>query len=276
MSKHTNPEDYGYLKVGGNSDYVAGIVNEEGLAMYELVKKFVLFIERNPENLYINLHPALRGITALMYFDGIFLHGDFVQLLFDPTFEKYKKQFLDSEDSIYEYYKNREFDKILMRCGRNLRPLLFNTLFGTMPDKEKFINFLTMYKQCDYGLSKMPSETIKEVCKLIPEEIVIKRKESKLIDEDEYIKVYRGIMSKSANPKRAISWTSDIEMAKWFASRYGEKGKVVSGKVYIDDIIFIFQEEYWYISPNEEYDDKEKEIIVTPGKVKDIRIIDKI
>ena len=274
MNKYSNPEEYGYLKIQNNRELVAGVLEEIGLKVYDLTKKFLLSIGKNPENLYVNMHPGMNSATAIMYFDGIFLQEEFLGLLFEDDVERYKRGFLMKEEDIHNHYKNGEFDSVLMQCGQKLKPLIFNLCFDNMSDKDKFINFINMYKECDYSFSKITSKTLKDVFKLIPNEIVRKRKDSKLIDDEGYIQIYRGMISESKKANKAMSWTTDIEMAKWFGSRFGKKGKVVSGKVHMDDVLFIFQEECWYLYPDEEYDDNENEIMVMPGKVRNIEDIE--
>lgn len=80
----------------------------------------------------------------------------------------------------------------------------------------------------------------------------------------EYITVYRGINHKSTPSDIAISWTYNIEIAKWFANRFvclhkdDRCCKVQQGKIYIKDILSI------------EHGRKEDEIIAFPHKVFDI------
>ena len=80
----------------------------------------------------------------------------------------------------------------------------------------------------------------------------------------EYIVVYRGVNHKSASSDVAISWTYNIDVAKWFANRFACLHKddkccrVIQGKVYLKDILSI------------EHSRQEDEIIVFPNKVFDI------
>lgn len=83
-------------------------------------------------------------------------------------------------------------------------------------------------------------------------------------NDKEYITVYRGINHKSTPSDIAISWTYNIEIAKWFANRFAclhkddRCCKVQQGKIYIKDILSI------------EHGRKEDEIIAFPHKVFDI------
>lgn len=84
----------------------------------------------------------------------------------------------------------------------------------------------------------------------------------------EYVTVYRGINHKSASSDIAISWTYNIDIAKWFANRFAclhrddKCCRVIQGKIYLKDILSI------------DHSREEDEIIVFPNKVFDISEID--
>lgn len=80
----------------------------------------------------------------------------------------------------------------------------------------------------------------------------------------EYITVYRGVNHKSASLDIAISWTYNIDKAKWFANRFAclhtddRCCRVLHGKIYVKDILSI------------EHGRDEDEIIAFPRKVFDV------
>ena len=84
----------------------------------------------------------------------------------------------------------------------------------------------------------------------------------------EYITVYRGINHKSTPSDIAVSWTYNIDIAKWFANRFAclhrddKCCRVIQGKIYLKDILSI------------DHSREEDEIIVFPNKVFDISEID--
>jgi len=72
---------------------------------------------------------------------------------------------------------------------------------------------------------------------------------SVLMDEDERqtladleptVTVYRGVTSYNADKVRALSWTLDYDTAKWFATRFGERGMVYEAQVYKERILALF------------------------------------
>lgn len=88
-----------------------------------------------------------------------------------------------------------------------------------------------------------------------------------LMDEDEQkqysalpeqITVYRGIRGRGS--LKALSWTTDIEQAEWFAKRWDKNGKVYSAKVRKDDVLAVFASR------------GESELVVDYAKLRDIKL----
>lgn len=74
-----------------------------------------------------------------------------------------------------------------------------------------------------------------------------KADKSVLMDEDEFqqylalpdeITVYRGIRARGS--LKALSWTTDINKAKWFACRWNKTGKVYSAQISKEDVLAMF------------------------------------
>ncbi|MFL0250625.1 hypothetical protein ACJDT4_09355 [Clostridium neuense] len=201
----------------------------------------------------------------MVYFDGICLYK------FPPyqitDYDVFKSKFLEYENKFYKAYENGQYDNISIYIDKKFEPIIFNIFYHKMSDEDKFINYIYMYKNCDYALQKLPLKLIKEIYKFIPKDLLEKRKNSGLVDCNGYINIYRGVGSKSSKGSRAISWTTDKNVAKWFANRFNKVAKIINGKIHINDVIFIFDEELVYLSEDEFYKDEEKEIIVIPEKV---------
>ena len=103
-----------------------------------------------------------------------------------------------------------------------------------------------------------------------PEFVKIFRRADKtlLMDENEQkqysalpekITVYRGIRGRGS--LNALSWTTDIEQAEWFAKRWDKKGKVYSATVRKEDVLAYF------CSRNE------AEVVVDYTKLKDVTLV---
>lgn len=90
----------------------------------------------------------------------------------------------------------------------------------------------------------------------------IKDNQVELIEslEGDYVQIYRGMTDKSTPVKAALSWTTDIRTACFFANRYESKEHILAyGRIHKNDV-------YYYTNSSE------KELLVNPEKV----IIDRI
>ncbi|SKA92871.1 hypothetical protein SAMN05428976_1245 [Clostridium sp. USBA 49] len=252
------------------------------------IDKIINFIKDcklNTDNIYIDTSSLSNDVPY--YFDGTFLNMINYSLInkekmHQPSvMELLRNPNVSVEETQYDYYK-REFTITIENYLRNyekgeiyfpiidkkLYPLLYGIFFDKMSSDEKHFNFLRIYKECEYPQTYFSTEDIKNIASMIPKYIIDKRKDYSIV-KNEYINVYRGQESLSSTGEGAISWTTDIKIAKFFASRFEEKGVILSGRVHIKDIIAIFDKEYYEDGDS----DPEKEILVYPNSVTDIKII---
>lgn len=261
MNKYMKLENVGYSLIGKNEKSLLDEIKH--------IREFVEHIDRKADNIYINRFPLFPGSIELVYFDGICLYNIPVNKINYDVFEEYRDKFLEYEKRFYRAYEDGKYDDVSKYFDQKFQPIVFNIFYSKMPDEDKFKNFIEMYKICDYVLNKLTLKIVREIHKFVPKELLEKRKNSSLADCDGYINIYRGVGSKSSKGSKAISWTTDKEIAKWFANRFNRVGTVISGKIHIDDVVFIFREEMQYFIDDEEnsYEEKEKEVIVRPEKV---------
>lgn len=119
--------------------------------------------------------------------------------------------------------------------------------------------FFDAYQRSDYGFKALDKDTLKVI-------LASKTKEDRALrweaikDLPQIITVYRGGNTESTAYKEAYSWTTDINIANFFAARRGYgTGYIARASVYRDDIIEAFLDA--------KRGNGEKEIIVAPEKV---------
>ena len=81
-------------------------------------------------------------------------------------------------------------------------------------------------------------------------------------DLPEKLTIYRGVTEYNGKNIRALSWTTNYDTAKWFAGRYGEKGKVYQAEIDKKHILACIDQR------------GESEIIVEPKYLKDIELVE--
>lgn len=83
-----------------------------------------------------------------------------------------------------------------------------------------------------------------------------------LFRDKDYITVYRGESDGSTNYREAMSWTPNINVAHFFATRLGKKPIIRTGRLYRKDVL-----EYFPVTGDI---GSEEEILAMPGKVKNV------
>lgn len=74
------------------------------------------------------------------------------------------------------------------------------------------------------------------------------------------VTVYRGVTSYNNKKLKVLSWTTDLEVAKWFANRYDQHGQVYTATISKKHILAYFGGR------------NEAEVIVDPSKLKEINL----
>ena len=93
-----------------------------------------------------------------------------------------------------------------------------------------------------------------------PEILMDAEERARLQSLDDPVTIYRGVTSYNARNVRALSWTLDENVARWFASRFGEQGRVYQAQIAKDDILAIFTGR------------NESEVIVDPKQLREIQL----
>ena len=250
----------------------------------EKIIDFIKDCKLNTDNIYIDTSPLFNDIPY--YFDGIFLNAINHSLLnkeenrTPSPIELLRNTSVSMDETLYDYYK-REFIATWENCMKSYEngklyypiidkkfyPLLYGIFFDKMYNDERYYNFLRIYKGCDFPKSYFSIEDIKTIATMIPKHLIDKRKNYDIV-KNEHVNVYRGQESCSSTGEGAVSWTTDLKTAQFFASRFEGEGLLLSGRVHIKDIIAIFDEEYY----DDKESDPEKEVLVCPNTVIDIKV----
>lgn len=170
----------------------------------------------------------------------------------DYNMDDYEKK------AISEYLQNKDYSGVLGVISKGYRMQAFQDMFNIIPDEEKINLFKEVYSSMEYNFREIKNKFLQKIIKY-------KQPITEITpDEKGYVTVYRGESSESTPYKKALSWTTDLDTAIFFANRWkvlGAVGKVNQGKVHIDNIICYIE------------DRKEKEVIVMRGSVEDVKQI---
>lgn len=161
--------------------------------------------------------------------------GNYWNLTIDDDFEKWRNYIfnkIDAKDNIYSLF-------IMINKPYKLAALKY------CKDYLSIYDFSKLLKNC-WTISENPNKDINVSCN----ELIrfFKRADKKvLMDDNEYqiwinlpdeITLYRGVASKS-NPK-GLSWTKNLEIAKWFKDRWKADGYILEATVKKEDVFCYF------------------------------------
>ena len=216
-----------------------------------------VFPEAVAKNLYYN-----NGFDKAFYYDKeklilfpVHLYGK--QAL--KPYDEFGKEIIERASAIEEAMSESDFYPSLMVLNDKMRMEMLNLLIEKDMIKDGYSLFKGFYQTSDYGCSELTLDTVRKLKAMKTDEHQ-KETEEYLKNFPDKITVYRGEGDRSAKWQNAISWTTDINIANFFASRMvGRNAKIHVAEVDKKDII--------------DYFENESECIILPES---IRIVDRI
>lgn len=167
------------------------------------------------------------------------------------------KYIIEKREAIHkECFKTKDYQRLFVMIDKPFRLYWYKRLFDEIPDEDKYNIFEFIYTCSEYGFDSLERDFIEKV-------FSYNKNEKVWLDElEDEVTIYRGEGSLSTPYTRAYSWTTNIKIAKFFATRFGSCGTVYKAKVKKDDILDYL------------FDSNESEILVYPEKVYDVEIVD--
>ncbi|NFF75894.1 hypothetical protein FCV38_02575 [Clostridium sporogenes] len=149
--------------------------------------------------------------------------------------------------------ENKEYIRLFCLIDKPYRLLFYKKLFNDIPDEQKYEVFKDIYTSCEYGFNNLSREFLEEIFQY-------NKADKNWFDKD-IVTIYRGEGELSTPYTEAYSWTTDIDVAKWFSKRFNSNGKIYKG--YIEQKYILD-----YLG-----DSNEKEILVFPEDVFNVELI---
>lgn len=150
---------------------------------------------------------------------------------------------LDSEEDLQEW---REMKRDIINDANSVmeiammitRPYMIAFFKFTAPllSKEDFSELLSYFWIHSEHPNEDPNLSRSRLLRMFksadPKHLMDEAEYAKFLALPDLVQVYRGVTSKNKKDlEKALSWTLDPEIAKWFAHRYGENGEVWMGFV---------------------------------------------
>mgnify|MGYP002678643462 CR=1 FL=1 len=159
-------------------------------------------------------------------------------------------------------YRNKNYKNLFWgaseQSGNITLALLSHLIEKEEPSDMLYDAFIRTYTSVDYG-GRFITKTVREkllLCKSEKRRMETERRLDELSSENGRITVYRGQGTCSQEEGTALSWTTNLGVALFFASRFGtEQATILEGTVAKKDVI-----EYIAFG-------SEQEVLIPPGKV---------
>mgnify|MGYP003378199760 FL=1 len=215
--------------------------NRTNLKEIKEVAKSLLYFDIQPDNklsFFIN-HPFSDYNIVINPNDNTQLDLTVEEDL--DIFRSIMKKIIDESNNYMEIYNRitKPFKSAFLRHTMNY---LSNFDLGKA--------LVDLWKSCDYvnvDLNITRSQYSKLFKKADPSSLMCQDEQEVLNSLPGIKKLYRGVNDVSSHPIDGMSWTDDIEIAKWFAKRYGGEGKVYSINAPKESILAYFTSESEYV-----------------------------
>lgn len=211
-----------------------------------------VFTDEVADKLYYN-----NGFNKTFYYDkdkfvlfSVQLYGKQAVLPFDKMTASISKTL----EMIEENIENGDYFHSLMVLNDKMRMEMLNLLVENGKVENGYALFKNFYQTSDYGCSEITNDTMRKLYSMKTQEQIAETEKclSKFPDK---VTVYRGEGDRSSGWQNSKSWTTDINVANFFATRMvGDSAKILVAEVDKKDII--------------EYFEYENECVILPENIK--------
>ena len=194
--------------------------------------------------LYLDITPCGYGLVQHPYFESEIVNSDngSINILEDPKGREYIFQkYIQKINNIQSYI---EFS-CLIRKSYLLTFLKYTKDYISIDDMSKFLSDAYQQSENPNNDPNMPKSTLISLFKKSNKELIMDQEEFGIYQNlPQNLVIYRGVGGKLDLKKaKALSWTTDFEIAKWFALRFSKNGIVFKGIIEHSHIYSYFNRE---------------------------------
>ena len=225
-------------------------LNHKGyLATFKADEWRTTFPRINVENIFYN-----TGIEPIFYFDKENYILFPIYLCEELPNEKFENEILRHVERLKRETAADNFQSLLFGLQDRMRMEMLNVLIENKASNQLYELFQSFYPSSDYDCNVILPDTMKKLNDLkTPKQT--EHTLNHIKDMPQIIGVYRGQGELSTDWEQAVSWTTDINIANFFASRFaGNSGVIYTAEANKSDII--------------EYFEGEKECIILPENIR--------
>lgn len=220
----------------------------EGWTYSDFVK-YITDLGLNIANFYVT-DSKMLNCFYIDYNNGVYIDCT----IFDKgmlEFMQLPERISACKDKIKELLDNHNYHAFYLCVPTSLKVYDFHRRFKDIDTTQVAEVWLDIYTDFDFGFDIWDKEVLEYVFQFCqPTEIT------------EPLTIYRGIGTQSTPIESSYSWTADLNVALWFATRFGYGQAIATATVYPEDILFYTD------------DRNEKEVIVKYSSLKEVKTLD--
>ena len=220
-----------------NDSFRASVMAEikSEIPNYLAIEESLRYLEKYEDNFYF----SYNFLTRYMYLNDHTM-VDTPSMDIDTLKMLHIKERIDTlEKRILSLIEAEQYEMAFTLIDKRIAFDFYTKSFELIPDEQKYKCFKDIYIRSDYGFSDIGKDFLLKVFKYNPEKILSRKIK---VDKDGNVKIYRGNASKSTPIDKAFSWTTNLDTAIFFATRFNTKGTVYGAKVKKEDILGYIEE----------------------------------
>ena len=212
------------------------VLDKKGFPTQQNIKDITDFVNLDPNYIYFDPNNSLY---PYIYWKD-FIYIEFFGFL---SLEAAKMMMVDKrleyqETHINKYLSEKDYESIFRLADKKIVIPMYIETYNDIPDDQKYEVFIELYMRSEFGFEMFESDFLDKVFATRFKSSDWKKRMDKLHkiikpDENGYIMAYRG----EGIAEDILSWTLDKKIAKFFANRFGNNGRVIHDKVKVEYIM---------------------------------------
>jgi hypothetical protein len=237
---------------------------ERTIGLKKSYKEEVEILKEKVPHLFDYIYYVPNQIIHHFCYRNGFVHIDILSLEWEIWIEfEQQKRIEIWINKFNKAEKEKDYEYIFGMMEKQILIEEYIKNFKKIPIKQKYNCFRDLWKRSEYGFNLFTPVFLREVF------AYNHYSEERREDLDEFVKltngeliitIYRGVTEKSTPYNEAISWTLDLNTAKFFANRFDSNGKIYVAEIHINDV-------YDFLK-----DRGEQEVLINPQGLKNLRL----
>jgi len=212
------------------------VLGKKGFPTKQIFNEIIDFSNLEPNYIYYDPNNSLYPYIYWKDFIYIEFFGNLSLELVKMSMVKERLKY--QQDKFEKLLSKNDYKRIFQLADKRIVIPMYIETYNNIPDDQKYEVFIELYMRSEFGFEMFDSNFLDKVFATRFKSPEWKKRMDKLHkiikpDENGYIMAYRG----EGVAEDILSWTLDKKIAKFFANRFDNNGRVIYDKVKVDYIM---------------------------------------